>query len=340
MNIRQISAFLAAVMIAMLVLPACAAPASAARPVAEDNLDLEISGNPTLQGLNLKIHNLTYRLNRVQGRVNNLTLSMNEIDPKVARMTIKLDTLQGRVTDLTKGVSSLEPRVTRLANRLNTTNDRITALSAKVDDIQLLPGPKGDKGDTGAAGAAGATGAQGPKGDTGAAGPAGAQGDKGDIGPAGAPGEKGDTGATGPQGPKGDTGATGPQGTQGPKGDTGATGPQGPKGDTGATGPKGDKGDPASADTRFGVNTGTAAAGSGRECILGEIILTAGNVGVGMPADGRTLQISSYSSLYSVIGSNFGGDGSTTFAIPDLQDAAPSGTTYTICVEGNYPIRN
>jgi microcystin-dependent protein len=40
---------------------------------------------------------------------------------------------------------------------------------------------------------------------------------------------------------------------------------------------------------------------------------------------GQTLQISSYSSLYSIIGAQFGGDGVTTFKLPDLRGRIPIG---------------
>lgn len=103
----------------------------------------------------------------------------------------------------------------------------ISGLNARIDNIQLTPGPQGPQGE---AGPVGATGAKGDRGDVG---PAGA---KGDTGATGAAGPRGDTGATGT---KGDTGATGPRGEAGPKGDTGL---QGPAGATGATGPKGDTG--------------------------------------------------------------------------------------------------
>lgn len=52
---------------------------------------------------------------------------------------------------------------------------------------------------------------------------------------------------------------------------------------------------------------------------------------------GQTMQISQYAALYSVIGTQYGGDGNTTFALPNLQGQAAIGygqaTTGTI-----YPI--
>ncbi|MDA1203625.1 MAG: tail fiber protein, partial [Verrucomicrobia bacterium] len=35
----------------------------------------------------------------------------------------------------------------------------------------------------------------------------------------------------------------------------------------------------------------------------------------------------------------FGGDGTTTFALPDLRDVAPNGLTYSILTQGVYPGR-
>jgi microcystin-dependent protein len=47
---------------------------------------------------------------------------------------------------------------------------------------------------------------------------------------------------------------------------------------------------------------------------------------------GQLESIASLPALYSVIGNMFGGDGRTTFAVPDLrQQAVPAGTEYRIC---------
>jgi len=91
----------------------------------------------------------------------------------------------------------------------------------------------------------------------------------------------------------------------------------------------------------FGTNTNTAAAGNaGVDCVLGQIMLFAGNVVHGMPADGRTLQIVQYQALYAVLGARFGGNGTTTFAIPNLSGIAPNGLTYAICDQGLFPVRD
>ena len=209
-------------------------------------------------------------------------------------------------------------------------------------------GPQGPKGDTGATGATGAAGAQGPKGDTGAQGLTGPAGATGPQGPQGAKGDTGATGAAGAQGPKGDTGATGATGAQGPQGPQGPTGATGPQGATGATGPQGPVGPmgprgatgPSGTTGIFGENTHPSASGRGADCTLGEAKLFAGAVGTGIPANGQLLPINQNQALFSLFGTNFGGDGRTTFALPDLRPAAPNGTTYFICNEGIYPSRN
>lgn len=71
----------------------------------------------------------------------------------------------------------------------------------------------------------------------------------------------------------------------------------------------------------------------------GEIILVAFTYAPSefFPCDGRILSISSYTALYSLVGSTYGGDGRTTFALPLL--TAPTGLRYLICNLGDYPER-
>ncbi|SET54908.1 tail fiber protein [Oceanicella actignis] len=72
-------------------------------------------------------------------------------------------------------------------------------------------------------------------------------------------------------------------------------------------------------------------ASSGYENYLGEIALFGGpspsfwDAGVWAPADGRLLSIGLYPHLFSVIGTIYGGDGRTTFALPDLRGRTPIG---------------
>ncbi|HJQ38996.1 MAG TPA: phage tail protein [Thermoanaerobaculia bacterium] len=81
-----------------------------------------------------------------------------------------------------------------------------------------------------------------------------------------------------------------------------------------------------------------------------------------MPCDGQQLKIDQYQALYSLLGDTFGGDGRTTFALPDLRGKVPAGgysrgrnapspsnepgpketqptvaLVYAICIDGIYP---
>lgn len=119
--------------------------------------------------------------------------------------------------------------------------------------------------------------------DIGGQGPKGDKGDKGDPGPAG---------SQGPQGAKGEPGMPGPAGVQGPKGD---------KGDPGAAGPEGPRGDGA-APGCFMWFCGATPPDGWLEC------------------NGDLLQISRYPDLYQAISTTYGGDGISTFALPDLSN--------------------
>ena len=57
--------------------------------------------------------------------------------------------------------------------------------------------------------------------------------------------------------------------------------------------------------------------------------------------EGQLLPISSNSALYSLIGTQFGGDGRTTFALPDMRgnDPVPN-TRYCIALTGEFPSRS
>lgn len=45
-----------------------------------------------------------------------------------------------------------------------------------------------------------------------------------------------------------------------------------------------------------------------------------------MPCEGQLLPISQYSALFSILGTQYGGDGVRTFALPDLRGRAPLGS--------------
>jgi len=67
--------------------------------------------------------------------------------------------------------------------------------------------------------------------------------------------------------------------------------------------------------------SGAPAVKAGNEPFLAEIIMFGGNFNPRGWAlcDGQILPISQYSALFSLLGTTYGGDGRTTFALPDLR---------------------
>ena len=68
-----------------------------------------------------------------------------------------------------------------------------------------------------------------------------------------------------------------------------------------------------------------------QDVMIGEIHLFAGNF---VPrnwaaCDGRLLPISQYQALFAILGTTYGGDGRTNFALPDLRSRVPVGATVT-----------
>jgi microcystin-dependent protein len=61
------------------------------------------------------------------------------------------------------------------------------------------------------------------------------------------------------------------------------------------------------------------------EYVLGSIIMFAGNYALRGWAfcDGQLLNVSQYPKLFSILGTSYGGDGKTTFALPDLRGRVP-----------------
>ena len=73
---------------------------------------------------------------------------------------------------------------------------------------------------------------------------------------------------------------------------------------------------------------GKALAGCGTDEFIGSICVVGFNF---CPrgyaeADGRLLRVSSYNALFSLLGTSYGGDGRTTFALPDLRGRVMIGT--------------
>lgn len=56
-------------------------------------------------------------------------------------------------------------------------------------------------------------------------------------------------------------------------------------------------------------------------------------------AAGQIMPIAQNQALFSLLGTTYGGNGTTTFALPDLRAAAPNGLTYWICTFGIFPTR-
>ncbi|MGH9395137.1 MAG: tail fiber protein [Terriglobales bacterium] len=114
----------------------------------------------------------------------------------------------------------------------------------------------------------------------------------------------------------------------------GAAGPAGPAGPKGPTGPSGTTG-------IFGSNVISffASGNGGSQCTLGQITLNASVTYTSnwVPADGRLLPIQTNTALFSILGTDYGGNGFNNFALPDLRSAAPNNTQYLICVAGVFP---
>ena len=144
--------------------------------------------------------------------------------------------------------------------------------------------------------------------------------------------------------------SVGPAGPAGPVGPIGLTGPAGP---AGPQGPAGTGTVPANLTALSnGLSTNNGVSFTGAEtfqsatCInlhIGDVFLSVNGYGSGgaLPADGRILPITGNTAFFSLVGINFGGDGITTFALPDLRPFAPKGLQYSICVTvGIFPARN
>lgn len=74
--------------------------------------------------------------------------------------------------------------------------------------------------------------------------------------------------------------------------------------------------------------------------VMGMVYLFASNFApVGFaPCDGRLLRIQDNIPLFSLVGTLYGGDGTTTFALPKLDAPAPE-LRYVIAVDGMFPSR-
>ena len=83
---------------------------------------------------------------------------------------------------------------------------------------------------------------------------------------------------------------------------------------------------------------------AGAEPFIAEITIFAGTFAPRNWAfcEGQLMPISDNEALFSLIGTTYGGDGRTTFALPNLKDAEKSlnGARYIIALQGIFPSRN
>lgn len=58
--------------------------------------------------------------------------------------------------------------------------------------------------------------------------------------------------------------------------------------------------------------------------------------------EGQLLNSNQNTALFSILGTTYGGNGHTTFALPDLREAEKNlgGARYIICIQGVYPSRS
>jgi len=255
-----------------------------------------------------------------------------EINNKASSANAKADGNNGRIGAL----------------ELNHDND-IAAVYTAISLVETTPGEDGAPGADGADGTDGAPGADGSDGAPGADGADGADGMAGADGNDGAPGADGSDGAPGADGADGADGMAGADGNDGAPGADGSDGAPGADGADGADGggvpataivgdvvywngaswiaTSGDKHQPS-----LGVNyvialVGTFPSRNAVDPLLGEIMLFAGNFAPRGWAfcNGQILPINQNQSLYSLLGTTYGGDGRVTFGLPDLRGRVPVG---------------
>ncbi len=207
------------------------------------------------------------------------------------------------------------------------------------------PGAKGDKGDAGSPGAPGTPGAKGDKGDVGdpgapgSPGTPGAKGDKGDPGTPGSPGTPGAPGTPGEKGDKGDTGSSGVVAATAPLTYDAVTQTVGLADGAFAGGflmwtgsswvtqsPPSNSFNLDNMQPWLGLNYIIAMEGifpsrSGVEPYLAEIVMFGGNFAPRGWAfcNGQLMSIAQNTAVFSLLGTTFGGDGVTTFALPNMQ---------------------
>jgi hypothetical protein len=185
------------------------------------------------------------------------------------------------------------------------------------------------------------------------------------AGPPGAPGATGAPGETGPAGLPGAAGLPGEPGLRcwdlnengfpDPDEDINGDGvwdvidcigPTGSAGATGAEGARGPRGQHAMFPGRHGPDQAgqnfPIGSSGGGEPFLGEILMVSFRRAPAgwAPAGGQLLPINQNQALFALLGTQFGGDGRITFALPDLRGYAPACTLYVIALQGIFPSPN
>lgn len=93
-------------------------------------------------------------------------------------------------------------------------------------------------------------------------------------------------------------------------------------------------------DTQQNQTVDGYTGGSQMEGYIGQVMLVAFNFTPRgwAPCEGQHLAIAQYTALFSLLGTSYGGDGRTNFALPDLRSHAPvPGMHYIIAISGIYP---
>jgi len=78
------------------------------------------------------------------------------------------------------------------------------------------------------------------------------------------------------------------------------------------------------------------------QAFIGSIVLVGFNFAPPgwLLCNGQTLSIGQNQALFALIGTTYGGDGQTTFSLPNLNAGAlQQGLNYMICVNGIFPSR-
>lgn len=133
-------------------------------------------------------------------------------------------------------VQIIQAQISNLTSEINSLSNNIIILQQQINNITLMPGPKGDKGDKGDQGVPGINGTNGIDGVNGTNGVNGSQGLQGEQGPQGISGSQGGLGINGVNGSRGPKGEKGDQGIAGMNGLNGLNGIKGDKGDQGIPG--------------------------------------------------------------------------------------------------------